>query len=99
MDESDKGPLGFQPTPLTGEQGRMRSPAQIFNAHKDANLSMSGGVKALRGSGERKTGNCDRFFGEGNRRSEPARTLPAVPVSRCDRFSLFYCISKQLGDN
>lgn len=23
---------------------------------------MSGGVKALRGSGERKTGNCDRFL-------------------------------------
>lgn len=54
---SDEGPLGFQPTPLTGEQGRLRSPGQIFKACKDANLSMSAGVKVLRGSGKRKTGN------------------------------------------
>lgn len=65
MDESDKGPLGFQPTPLTGERVRTRSPAQIFNARKEANLPMSGGAKALRGSGERKTGNCDRFLERG----------------------------------
>lgn len=75
-----RGLSGFRRPRLTGRRGRRRSPAQMSNAREDANLSMSGGGEALRGSGGRQTGNGDRFFlffwGEGNRRSEPARALP-----------------------
>lgn len=61
---SDKAASRFQPTAPAGEQGRTCVPAQMFvKVCKDANvLVTSGGVKVLRGSCERKTGNVFFFF-------------------------------------
>lgn len=64
VDENDKGPLGFQPSPSMGWRGRTRLPVQILTACKDAKLSMSVRVRARRSCDECKAGNWSLCFGE-----------------------------------